>query len=140
MIGGGSKRGERGMGERYEAKEVDTGYGNGIGRRYRWILEGREERRGTEGVMIDDRCILAAYMAGVWVAYLEFWQDIRRTSKSTSLQIEANTIHITSQDTIVSLFDNHLLLMYTANTASSTFHRPVITHQPPSLHPSVQRK
>jgi len=41
-------------------------------------LDGKDGKDGKMGVtvMIDDRCDLAAYMGGVWGAYMEFRQMV----------------------------------------------------------------
>jgi len=64
-------------------------------------LDGKDGKDGKMGVtvMIDDRCDLAAYMDGVWEAYMEFRAD-GHSPHSRSLQNRSkdHTIHMTAQD------------------------------------------
>jgi hypothetical protein len=50
-------------------------------------------------VMIDDRCDLAAYIGGVWEAYMEFRADgYSLQSKSLQNRSKDQKLHITAQD------------------------------------------
>lgn len=81
-----------------------------VGRVWRRDIPGKGgKREGT--VMIDDRCDLAAYMDGVWEAYMEFRVD-GHSPHSRSLQNRSkdHTLHMTAQDLSIP-FDSNSLLM-----------------------------
>ena len=62
-------------------------------------------------VMIDDRCDLAAYMGGVWEAYMGFGADVT-VLRAEACKIEAGVTH-TSHDRKISAyyFDSYSLLL-----------------------------
>lgn len=76
---------------------------------HRVMGTGKRERMAT----IDDRCDLAAYMAGVWEAYI--WSSRLRILQDSSGhgKIEASTKHLTSNHLEVphSLLTTHLLFI-----------------------------
>lgn len=83
--------------------------------------------------MIDDRCDLAAYMDGVWEAYMEFRAD-GHSPHSRSLQNRSkdHTLHMTAQDLSVPF-----LQQFIADVASQAIiHNSSLNpHQsPPFLH------